>query len=677
MQSQYSSSGSGSGSGSRTSSKFSTGSIEGENPLWGYVTLLQSKKDGRGNASWSCNFCQRTYKGSYFRVKSHLLKERGHGIATCLSVTDEYLQEMKQLEREASKKSKFVDVPLPIGTTSSNPPIADGSKRRRAIESPLGRAFNNEARDHLSCEIARMFYSAGLPFNITRNPHFISAFTYAANTSISGFLPPSYNAIRTSMLQREKAHILRLLQPIKDTWPEKGISIVTDGWTDAQRRPLINFMAASDSGPMFLKAIDGSGEYKDKHYIANLIFSTIDEVGPQNVVQVITDNAPVCKAAGLIVESIHPHIFWTPCVVHTLNLALKNICAPKNTPTNEVVYGECSWICNLADDAYFIRNFIMNHSMRLAMFNAFVHLKLLAIAETRFASTIIMFKILRTIKHGLQSMVISEEWSHYKEDDVEKATVVKETILNDSWWDKVDYVLSFTKPIYDMLRCCDTDKPSLHLVYEKWDSMIEQVKYYCRQWLEEAPNRLPPHKDNEVCIGRNKCLRSYFPDSKERLEATTEFVKFSSSSEELGQFDSLQDRWNLKPKEWWVMYGAAIPKLQSIALKLLSQPCSSSCCEKNWSTYSFIHSLKRNRLNPKRAEDLVFVHTNLRLLSRKSKNYSEGESRMWDIGGDEWDSIEGVGILEVASLSLDEPDLEAVIFTDDVEGNNEIDTVKV
>ena len=27
-----------------------------------------------------------------------------------------------------------------------------------------------------------------------------------------------------------------------------------------------------------------------------------------------------------------------------------------------------------------------------------------------------------------------------------------------------------------MLRACDTDRLSLHLVYEMWDSMIEQVK---------------------------------------------------------------------------------------------------------------------------------------------------------------------------------------------------------
>ena len=49
-------------------------------------------------------------------------------------------------------------------------------------------------------------------------------------------------------------------------------------------------------------------------------------------------------------------------------------------------------------------------------------------------------------------------------------------ILSDLWWDKVNYILEFTAPIYDMLRVADTDKPCFHLVYEMWDSMIEKVK---------------------------------------------------------------------------------------------------------------------------------------------------------------------------------------------------------
>ena len=63
-------------------------------------------------------------------------------------------------------------------------------------------------------------------------------------------------------------------------------------------------------------------------------------------------------------------------------------------------------------------------------------------------------------------MVIRDQWVSYKEEDVGKVESVKEKLLNDVWWDKIDYSLSFTLPIYEMLRFCDTDKPFLHLVYE-------------------------------------------------------------------------------------------------------------------------------------------------------------------------------------------------------------------
>ncbi|KAI8540609.1 hypothetical protein RHMOL_Rhmol09G0276400 [Rhododendron molle] len=73
----------------------------------------------------------------------------------------------------------------------------------------------------------------------------------------------------------------------------------------------------------------------------------------------------------------------------------------------------------------------MNHSIRLAIFNEFVPLKLLLVADTRFASTVVMLTEFKLIKRGLQSM---------------------------------------------MPRSCDTDKPCLHLAYEMWDAMIEKVR---------------------------------------------------------------------------------------------------------------------------------------------------------------------------------------------------------
>ena len=254
------------------------------------------------------------------------------------------------------------------------------------------------------------------------------------------------------------------------------MSIVSDGWSDSQRRPLINFMAVTEGGPMFLKAVDCSGETKDKYFIANLMKEVILEVGAKNVVQVITDNAPNCKGAGQLIEAQFPHILWTPCVVHTLNLALKNICAAKNVENNALTYGECSWISDVVGDVMMVKHFITNHSMRLAMYNEFVPLKLLSVADTRFASSLVMLKRFKLIKQGLQTMVISDKWSSYKEEDVGKAKFVKDKVLDDVWWDHINFILSFTAPIYDMLRACDTDKPCLHLVYDMWDTMIEKVK---------------------------------------------------------------------------------------------------------------------------------------------------------------------------------------------------------
>ncbi|XP_030959058.1 uncharacterized protein LOC115981007 [Quercus lobata] len=314
-------------------------------------------------------------------------------------------------------------------------------------------------------------------------------------------------------------------------------------------------MAVSDGGPVFIKEIDGSGEFKDKHYIAGVLKDAIKEIGHEKVVQVIIDNANVMKSARALIEGECPKIFWTTCVVHTLNLALKNICAAKNTEKNEVTYEECSWITRVADDASFIRVFIMNHSMRLAMFNEFCPLKLLQVADTRFASVVVILKRLKLIKRCLQAMAISDQWASYREDDVGKAQKVNDMILSDLWWDNIGYILEFTAPIYDMLRIADTDKPCLHLMYEIWDSMIEKVKAviyrhegleddqyssfwgvvydilidrwtknctllhclahslnpknYSIEWLSENPKRIPPHRDHEISMERSKRNEEY------------------------------------------------------------------------------------------------------------------------------------------------------------------------
>ncbi|RZC17078.1 Malate dehydrogenase 1, glyoxysomal [Glycine soja] len=386
------------------------------------------------------------------RVRAHLLKMTVKGVRVCQKVTIAKLIDLKKIDNEATlrvKKSKTKSVSLSSVSTQhhmdTNTLGVDPKKRKTSI---VENAFNLQAREKLDHEIARMFYSSGLPLHLARNPHYRKAFAYAANNQISGYQPPA-----------------------------------------------------------------------------------------------------------------------------------------KNTEKNNVVYEECSWITQIADDAMFVKNFVMSHSMRLSIFNS---LKLLSIAPTRFASTIVMLKRFKQLKKGLQEMVISDQWSSYKEDDVAKAKFVKDTLLDDKWWDKVDYILSFTSPIYDALRRTDTEASSLHLVYEMWDSMIEKVKnaiyqyerkeesegstfyevvhsisidrwtkssthlhclahslnlrYYSHEWLSEDSNRVPPHQDMKLTRERSKCFKRFFLDVDVRSKVNIELVNFSDGREGFDDLDSLNDR---------------------------------------------------------------------------------------------------------------------------------------
>jgi len=117
-------------------------------------------------------------------------------------------------------------------------------------------------------------------------------------------------------------------------------------------------------------------------------------------------------------------------------------------------------------------------------------------------------------------------------------------------------------------------------------------RYYSHEWLNEDSDRLAPHQDKELTQERKKCFMRYFNDTDVRRQVNIEFAKFLDGREDFSDVDFLRDKGKMDTKSWWIVHGVHTPTLQKIALKLLGQPCSSFCCERNWSTYSFIHSLK-------------------------------------------------------------------------------------
>lgn len=135
-------------------------------------------------------------------------------------------------------------------------------------------------------------------------------------------------------------------------------------------------------------------------------------------------------------------------------------------------------------------------------------------------------------------------------------------------------------------------------------------------------------------LGLNDML-SKLLSPEDAAKASMQHSKFKQKEGLLGSVNAQANVRKLPAWKWWLTYGATVPELQKAAVKILSQ-CSSACsCERNWSTYGFIHSKARNRLQPSRARDLVYVFSNLRLLEQMDDAEYEEEYIEWDSSDDD------------------------------------------
>lgn len=92
--------------------------------------------------------------------------------------------------------------------------------------------------------------------------------------------------------------------------------------------------------------------------------------------------------------------------------------------------------------------------------------------------------------------------------------------------------------------------------------------------------------------------------------------------------------------------------LQKLAMELLLQVSSPLCCERNYSIYSFINSMKRSKMTPRRAEDL-YIYTLIFVFYRGEKVHDTPKERqMCGMRRRSFDLFWEVGKLKVATTYL-------------------------
>ncbi|XP_076955201.1 uncharacterized protein LOC143629943 [Bidens hawaiensis] len=380
-------------------------------------------------------------------------------------------------------------------------------------------------------------YAVNLPFNVVRDEGF-PIMLNAIGEYGRGLPPPSYHNMRVTLLNRRVEKTKKFVDSFRPHWEEYRCSILSDFWTDGKGRCLINFLVNCPLGTIFLKSLDASEHVKNAQLIVEMINEVIEDVGEANIVQFIIDNGSNFKAAKKILEQ-HPKMFWTPCAVHCVNLMIQDISEqiPKTKST-------------LAD-ARAIVFYIYNHGRILNMMR-----KLTKNKELHRSCVTRLFDTEEKPNMG------------YINDAVDRAKgQIKKNVAD---------VMLVTK--------------LLGMIQSRWSDQLHHPLHAAGCYLNPAifhgEKARDIKKNIDILTGLYVVInRSLVPDEDENDKVRQDLNLYIDS---IGQFESsaaIRGKTKVAPYIWWRTYGIDTPLPQTFSMSVLSQTCSASPCERNWSTF--------------------------------------------------------------------------------------------
>ncbi|MCO5607477.1 hypothetical protein L7F22_061673 [Adiantum nelumboides] len=92
--------------------------------------------------------------------------------------------------------------------------------------------------------VARFFFHDHIAFRAARSPYFHEMCSKIADFG-STYVPSSSEQIRTSLLEKEKASVEAATVIMKEQWPNTGVTLIVDGWSDTRKRSIHGVVAYS------------------------------------------------------------------------------------------------------------------------------------------------------------------------------------------------------------------------------------------------------------------------------------------------------------------------------------------------------------------------------------------------------------------------------------------------
>ena len=434
---------------------------------------------------------------------------------------------------------------------------------------------------------------------------------------------------------------------MKAGWASTGVTIACDGWTDAVGRSIIVVIALGGDAPVLVDVIDAELEKKSASWIAALLCKSIQGVGSEKVIQVCMDNASANRSAAREVTSKYPRIVTTNCAAHCLNLLFKDICSIRNFA--EVLAMVNTVVVFLHRPTKIRRMWILKYSK----------LEALKPGATRFGSQYIMLKRYLEIENNLRQFMVSDDWDSLGLDGKRGVQEMREWVSNREKKQQALELLKLLEPVYEVLRYVDTRAYTAGDLYTDLYKLKSQLQHACqsmhyilhddmKEMTEEQARELRTSQvmaclssrwegviqnelhasayllhpctstskweDPELRQGFTNLVSKWWPG--EALQQHTLLLQLDMFEREEGEFSKEAAVWAKKellakhkmtPALWWRMYGRHVGALADVAIKVLSQPITSSDCERCFSIFGAVQTKKRRKLCCKKMVQAVKV----------------------------------------------------------------------
>ncbi|CAB4279775.1 unnamed protein product [Prunus armeniaca] len=376
--------------------------VRGRDACWEHCILVDATKQ-----KVRCNYCQREFSGGVYRMKFHLAQIKNKDIVPCTEVPtdvrDHILSILSTPKKQKTPKKPKVDKAL----------AANGQQNSSSASGGFQPNHGSSGQNGSTCPsllFACPSPIAHLPVDDVQKQKQDEMVDAVAECGVD-YKAPSYESLRSTLLEKVKGDIHDCYKKYRDEWKETGCTILCDSWSDDRNKSLLIFSVTYPKGTLFLKSVDVSGCEDDATYLFELIESVVLEVGVEHVVQVITNTSASYVYAGRLLMAKYNSCFGLLVLL--------------------IVLIRC-W------------RILVNRSGEHSSGRGKDHYK----------------------EDNLKHMFSHTEWSSSVYSRCPEAQAIKSLLYLERFWKYAQEAVSISEPLLKILRVVDGDMPAMGYMYE-------------------------------------------------------------------------------------------------------------------------------------------------------------------------------------------------------------------